>query len=264
MDINYPLTGPMPPDGPKVVPAATIVIFRKGRSGDAPEFLMVQRAKEMRFAGGAAVFPGGRVDPSDRELALRIAADDDHEIASSKIAGIRETLEETGLLLATRQAIAAAQATAARAMLLETGDLGSVLDHFGWQLDLGAMVYYAHWCPPMDKAFDTRFFVTDIGTGAVDVTVDATENTRLFWASAADALAMHEAGEISVIFPTMRNLERLAGFASFADACESAASFPPRRMSARRETIDGEEWVTIPDGRGYPILRQSLADARRG
>ena len=56
----YPATGPMPAEGPKVVPASTIIIFRKGRDSAAPEFLMVQRAKEMRFAGGAAVFPGGR------------------------------------------------------------------------------------------------------------------------------------------------------------------------------------------------------------
>lgn len=264
MTIIYPPTGPMPPDGPKVRPAATIVIFRKGREGAAPEFLMVQRAKEMRFAGGAAVFPGGRVDPSDRALALRLAPDDDHEIASARIAGIRETLEETGLMLATRQTVTPAEAVAARAMLLETEDLAPVLERFGWDIDLGAMVFYAHWCPPFDNTFDTRFFVTDLGTGAVDVTVDATENTRLFWTSAQGALDMNANGEISVIFPTMRNLERLAQFSDFSEACESARQFPPQRMSARRETIDGEEWITIPDGRGYPVLGQPLELARRG
>ncbi|MBV1918446.1 MAG: NUDIX hydrolase, partial [Sphingomonadaceae bacterium] len=141
MDSNYPPTGPMTPDGPKVVPAATIIILRKGSEADTPEFLMVQRAKEMRFAGGAAVFPGGRIDPSDRELALRLAPDDDHEIISAKIGGIRETLEETGLMIATRQSISIEQAASARAMLLETEDLAPVLDHFGWQLDLDSVVY---------------------------------------------------------------------------------------------------------------------------
>ena len=218
----------------------------------------------MRFAGGAAVFPGGRIDPSDRELALRLAPDDDHEIISAKIGGIRETLEETGLMIATRQSISIEQAASARAMLLETEDLAPVLDHFGWQLDLDSVVYYAHWCPPRDKAFDTRFFVTDLGTGAVDVEVDATENTRLFWTTAKQALDMHKAGEITVIFPTMRNIERIGQFRNFQDACESAAEFPPRRMSARKETIDGEDWITIPDGRGYPILGQLWEVAKRG
>lgn len=264
MEPIYPPTGPMPPEGPKVVPAATIIIFRAGPDPDTPELLMVQRAKEMRFAGGAAVFPGGKLDPPDRNLAARLAPDEDPEITASKIASIRETLEETGLMIAIRQQVSADDARKARAMLLEREDLGPVLDQFGWDINLDALTYYAHWCPPRDKAFDTRFFVTDLGTGAVDVKVDATENTRLFWATAQGALDMHRAEEISVIFPTMRNLERLAGFANYADACASAERYPPRRMSAQRETIDGEKWVTIPDGRGYPVLRQTLAEARRG
>ena len=56
-------------DAPPAIPAATMVIFRNSPQGRAPEVLMVQRAKEMRFAGGAAVFPGGRVDEADRVLA---------------------------------------------------------------------------------------------------------------------------------------------------------------------------------------------------
>ena len=260
----YPATGPMPAEGPKVVPASTIIIFRKGRDSAAPEFLMVQRAKEMRFAGGAAVFPGGRLDPSDHELAARLAPQADPDIAASKVAGIRETLEETGLVIAMRQPVSAHEAREARKMLFAEENLAPVLDRFGWEPDLDALTYYAHWCPPMDKAFDTRFFVHDLGTGAVDVAVDATENTRLFWTSAQGALDLQARGEISMIFPTMRNIERLAGFANHAEAVASAAEFPPQRMAAKRETIDGEDFVTIPEGRGYPVTRQSVADARRG
>ena len=264
MDQKYPLTGPIPADGPRVVPAATIIIFRKGAQSGKPEFLLVQRAKEMRFAGGAVVFPGGRVDPSDRVIATQLAPDGDQEITSSKIAGIRETLEETGLLIGIEQSVNASQAAEARAMILETEDLAPVLKHFDWSIDLSALVFYAHWCPPFDKAFDTRFFVTDLGTGSVDITVDATENTKLFWATAEQALEMNTAGEITLIFPTLRNVERLDGFENFNDACKSAEEFPPRRMSAGRETIDGEDWITIPDGRGYPVLAQRWEVARRG
>lgn len=260
----YPATGPMPAEGPKVVPASTIVIFRRGRDADAPEFLMVQRAKEMRFAGGAAVFPGGRVDPADRELAARLAPHADPEIAMSQVAGIRETLEETGLVIAMRQQVTADEAREARKMLFAEEKLAPVLDRFGWDPDLDALTYFAHWCPPMDKAFDTRFFVHDLGTGSVDVEVDATENTRLFWTSAQKALDLLEAGEISLIFPTMRNVERLALFANIEEAIAHAAQFPPERMAARRETIDGRDWVTIPEGRGYPVTRQTVEDARRG
>ena len=69
---------PMKPNHPRLaatrqIPAATVVIFRKAPDGGPPELLMVQRAQEMRFAGGAAVFPGGRIDPADRELAASSA-----------------------------------------------------------------------------------------------------------------------------------------------------------------------------------------------
>jgi len=252
----------------RFIPAATVVIFRHAASGGAPELLMVQRSREMRFAGGAAVFPGGRVDPADYVLAGVISPDTDLELAAARIAGIRETLEETGLVIAMRESVSVAEALAARAMLLETGTLAPVLEHFGWTVEPERLTLYAHWCPPADKAlakaFDTRFFVTDLGTGAVDVAVDATENTRLFWTSAAHALEMADAGEISVIFPTRRNLERLAQFATFDDALACIARHPVQRIRPGRVDRDGETWLEIPPGHGYPALGQPLATAKRG
>lgn len=264
MPETAPSDQPMPAGGIPVIPAATVVIFRKSAAGGAPELLMVQRALEMRFAGGAAVFPGGRVDPADRELARRLAPDEPEELAAARIAGIRETLEETGLMIAARAPVSATEAVAGRRLLLETGRLEPVLDHFGWDLDLGRLTLYAHWCPMWHKAFDTRFFVTDLGTGAVDVAVDATENTHLFWVSAADALAKAAREEISLIFPTRRNLERLAQFATFADALADIAAHPVRRIHPVQETRTDGEWLMIPDGQGYPVREQSMTTAKRG
>lgn len=261
---SSPTPGSMPSDGTRVIPAATVVIFRHSQTGGAPELLMVQRAKEMRFAGGATVFPGGKVDPEDRELALSLAPGGDQALTAARIASVRETLEETGLVIALREPVSAAAAAEARAMLLDIGALAPVLDHFGWHLDLDRLVWFAHWCPPWDKAFDTRFFVTDLGTGAVDIAVDATENTRLFWASAKQALELAEAGEISVIFPTRRNLERLALFDRFDDACAHIAQFPPARISPSEIDRDGVTWLMIPEGLGYPVLGQPLTSAKRG
>lgn len=254
----------MPADGPSVVPAATVVIFRRPTASGPLEVLMVQRAKEMRFAGGAAVFPGGRVDPADYELARRLLPDEAQEIAAARVAAIRETLEETGLMIATRQPVGAAEAAAARALLLEDGRLGTVLDRFGWDLEPAALTFFAHWCPLWDKAFDTRFFVTDLGTGAVDITVDATENTRLFWTGAARALEMADSGEISVIFPTRRNLERLARYADHAEALADIAAHPVARIHPTLENRDDGEWLVIAAGHGYPVLGQPKATARRG
>lgn len=259
-----PSDQPLPAEGPAVVPAATAVIFRKNPQGGPPEILMVQRSREMRFAGGAAVFPGGRVDPADRELARQLMPGEAEEIAAARIAAIRETLEETGLMIATRTSVSPAEAAAARCMLLEEGSLGSVVKHFGWELAPDALTLYAHWCPLWDKAFDTRFFVTDLGTGAVEIAVDATENTRLFWASPAQALEMVARGEISVIFPTHRNLERLAQYATFADALADIAAHPVSRIHPCNEQRADGEWIVIPDGHGYPVRGQPRATARRG
>ena len=57
----------------------------------------------------------------------------------------------------------------------------------GWQVTPDVLVPFARWCPMWDGSFDTRFYLADLGTGAVDITVDLTENTHLFWATAADA-----------------------------------------------------------------------------
>ena len=107
------------PDGevPPAIPAATLVIFRNCPEGGAPQLLMVQRSKEMRFAGGAAVFPGGRVDEADRDLADAHGANDEEhrEELAARIASVRETLEETGLVVGLHQRPNLEEARAARA-----------------------------------------------------------------------------------------------------------------------------------------------------
>lgn len=250
-----------------VVPAATLVTFRRSANGQPPELLMVTRSKQMSFAGGAAVFPGGRIDPADFELAQAL----DHpalvDELAARIAAVRETLEETGLAVGLLGNIDAASAADARAMLHEIGALAPVLDRFGWSLDPDMLVPFARWLPkgiPERRIFDTRFYLADIGTGAVDIAVDQTENTQLFWSSAADALAMAERGDISVIFPTKRNLERLAQFGSFAEAKAQAEAIPVQTITPWWERQDGEDWLTIPADAGYPVTREGRRTMRRG
>jgi len=252
------------PSEVRVVPASTVVIFRHAADGGPPELLMVQRSKEMRFAGGAAVFPGGRIDREDHELAARIAPDADPELTAARIAGIRETLEETGLAIAVASGVSGIEAAEARVVALAEGGLAPVLERFGWELALDALLPFARWCPMREGSFDTRFFLYDLGTGAVDVAVDATENTRLFWVSAEGALAMADSGEIQVIFPTRRNLDRLAQFACFAEARAHAEVTPVSMISPRQEERDGEMHLVIPEGLGYPVTAQPMSSVRRG
>lgn len=255
-------------DAPPAIPAATLVIFRNAPAGGPPQLLMVQRSKEMRFAGGAAVFPGGRVDEADRSLAETFGPRDSehhHELAA-RIAAVRETLEETGLVVGLHQQPDLDSARRARALLLERGELAPVLAEMGWTLNLDALVPFSRWRPKHRevRVFDTHFFLADLGTGAVELLVDSTENTHLFWASAAQALELAENGEIKVIFPTRRNLERLALFETFADALTHVEQFPVRMITPFMEMRGEEPWLLIPSDAGYPVDGERLDTAARG
>lgn len=255
---------------PPATPAATLVIFRRDPGGGPPQLLMVERSAAMTFAGGAAVFPGGRIDPADHALARRLAAakaDEDALIdLAARIAAVRETLEETGLLVGIDAAVGLEEALSARALLLEQGALEPVLERFGWRLAPERLTYFARWRPMHRHArvFDTRFFLVDLGTGAVDLLVDATENTHLFWASAAQALELADSGRIKLIFPTRRNLERLAQFADFAAARAQAEDIPAKMISPSIVERGGEAWLTIPEDAGYPVTGERFATVTRG
>jgi 8-oxo-dGTP pyrophosphatase MutT (NUDIX family) len=244
------------------------VIFRRDPAGGAPQLLMVERSSTMRFAGGAAVFPGGRVDDSDRVLASGLGADGPEEIEeiAARITAVRETLEETGLVVGMRQQATLEQAERARELLLKETALDPVLAAMNWQLDLDSLVPFARWRPKHRhlRIFDTRFYITDLGTGAVDLLVDATENTRLFWAGAAEALDHADAGRISVIFPTRRNLERLALFGSYDEAVSHANEVPVRMITPFITEEGGQKWLRIPDDAGYPVTGEQLESAARG
>ncbi len=247
------------------IPAATVVVFRNAPDGGDPQLLMTIRSRNLAFAGGMAVFPGGRVDPADRSLAQDLGVKDADECAH-RIAAIRETLEETGLVIGVEGTVDAAVARAARAHLAEGDGLAPVLDRFGWRLDLETIVPFARWHPRNEKlprVFDTRFYLADIGTGAVDLAVAQDEATHLFWASARQALEMAASREIGVIFPTRRNLERLAQFASFSEAREHALSIPVRPIVPFLREADGKRTLCIPEDAGYPVTSEHFETVRR-
>jgi 8-oxo-dGTP pyrophosphatase MutT (NUDIX family) len=249
------------------IPAATLVVFRRAPQVGPPEILMVERSASLAFAGGAAVFPGGRIDPADYDFARRLGASDDDSLAdtAARIAAIRETLEETGLLVGAAQTIGAGAARRARALLDRTGNLAAVLDAMGWTLDVAALLPFARWRPDHAgmRNFDTRFYLADLGTGAVDLAVDRTENTHLFWSTAQGALDLAAAGQIELIFPTRRNLERLAQFGEYAAARDHVARFPSRLITPRVEVRDGVKRLCIPADAGYPVTFEALEDVRR-
>ena len=246
--------------------AATVVIVRD-RADGPPEILMMERASTMVFAAGALVFPGGAVDPSDHMLATRIDHGLDPDEAAARIAVVRETIEESGLGVGLTGAVDAAGIAAVRAGLLAGAMLGDLLDGHGLMLALDQFTPFARWHPaPRERAirvYDTRFYIVRAPDGQ-DASVDATENVRLFWASAAETLARCDGGDGHVIFPTRRNLERLALGRSHAEIVAHAAAHPVDKVRPWMEDRDGERHLCIPDHLGYPVTSEPLARARRG
>lgn len=250
---------------PEARPAATLVLFRR-KPGAADELLVVERSTVMAFAGGAIVFPGGRVDVDDHLIAANpdwIATGHglDAPEAAARIAAIRETLEESGIAIGFAEEPDADWIAAARAKLHDRAAFSALLgDH---RLDLEALVPFARWCPAHREArvFDTRFYIAAAPDDAPDPQVDETENVRSFWASADDLIAAADAGKVHVIFPTRRNLERLAQFGRFADARDHALSIPVQAISPSFELRDGERYLCIPEGLGYPVTSEPLAQA---
>jgi len=249
-----------------IIPAATAVIFRHAPAGGAPQILLVERAGTLAFAGGATVFPGGKVDPADHVLAARIGDGLDLDDAAARVAAVRETLEETGLVVGVKGTVTAATAAEARRLLLDIGDLDPVLDRLGWVLNLHALTPFARWLPKHTRvrAFDTRFYLADLGSGAVDLVVDAAENRHLFWASAPEALDLADDGRIKLVFPTRRNLERLAMWPDFESCRRHAEATRIVTISPKVGTRDGREWLLIPADAGYPVDGEPLETALRG
>ncbi|QGP78779.1 NUDIX domain-containing protein [Sphingobium sp. CAP-1] len=246
-------------------PAATLVIVRDRPAGP-PQLLMVERASTMAFAAGALVFPGGAVDAADHALAARVDHGLDPDEAAARIAAIRETIEEAGLGIGLAGGVDAATVLRLRDGLHDGKSLGDLLDRHGLGLALDALTPFARWHPaPFEQArriFDTRFYLARAPEGQV-ASVDTTENVRLLWSGAAETIACCDAGKGQIIFPTRRNLERLAQYASHAELVAHAAAFPVETIRPWREERGGEAHLCIPDHLGYPVTSEPLDRVRR-
>lgn len=245
---------------PDPIPAATLVVMRPGDG--APELLMVERAGTMAFAAGALVFPGGRIDPGDHDAAAALLPC--VEDGAARIAAIRETIEEAGIAIGLVPQPDPQTSARLREELDDGVPFLDLLRDARLSVDPSALTPFARWCPNFreTRRFDALFFLAEAPAGAI-ATADEGESVRLLWASAEAILAEVDAGRAHVIFPTRRNLERLALFASIDAARADAARHLVRRITPWVEERDGEPHVCIPEGIGYPVTSEPLTTARR-
>ncbi len=269
--IAFVMTQTVPPSAPPAVlpdgaiPAATLVIMRPSESGGADEILMVKRSTTMAFAAGAVVFPGGRVDPDDYLVARQHGFGIDDADGAARVAALRETLEETGLAVGW-PGLAEGDVAEVRQALLGGTLLSDILAARGDRIALESFVPFARWCPNFKEArtFDTRFYAVAAPPHSHELTVEEAEHSHIFWASAQDTLAMADRGEVSVIFPTRRNLERLAQAMDFADFSAHSSQYPVELITPWVEERDGMAHLCIPAHLGYPVTSENFDSVRRG
>ena len=251
------------PDG--AIPAATLVIMRASEDGGPDEILMVKRSSTMAFAAGAVVFPGGRVDPDDYLVARQHAPHLDEADGAARVAALRETLEETGLAVGWPE-LAEGEVADVRRALLAGSLLSDMLAARGDRIALDSLILFARWCPNFKEArtFDTRFYAVTAPPHSHELTVEEAEHSHIFWASACQTLRMADRGEVSVIFPTRRNLERLAQVADFEAFSAHSSEFPVELVTPWIENREGQTHLCIPGHLGYPVTSEFFDQVRRG
>lgn len=253
------------------IPAATVILLR-----DRPAFevLMIARAERSSFAGGALVFPGGRVDPGDRDPSWTEHAaglPPDPALAAAQVAAIREAFEEAGVLLARGPGGAALTADEVRALSpwranVERDDalFLTLVRRHGLTLAADQLTLFAHWVAPpgLHRRFDTLFFAAPFPDGQ-EILEDGDEATEALWISPSAAVAARAAGTRKVIFPTARNLELLAVSPSTGAVIDFARRRPIRPVSPEVITRDGAMYLKIPDDLGYPVTEEPIETATR-
>ena len=237
-------------------PAATVIPLREteGRI----EIYMLQR-HSAGYLGDFWVFPGGRVDEHDYEpsIAARCTglsaaqANDLLDVEDGAlaywVAAIRECFEECGLLL-TSDPVAESVEHLRRDLHQGELSFAELLESMDWRPDAGRLIPWAHWVTPEmeKKRFDTRFFITTVPDGQ-DPVPDGVELADGMWITAAEALERRDRKDMKLLFPTFKNLEKIAGFDSLEVLLETTRRTRPVTVAPRMVREGGRVRILLPE-----------------
>ena len=201
-------------------PASTVIVMRPG---DPFEILMVRRADKVAFMAGSYVFPGGRVDESDRppageRLPPAIFSDlNPEQEATYRMAAVRELQEEANVYITV-------------------DDLHP----------------YAHWVTPEveTRRFDTRFFLARMPEGQ-EAKHDESETAALEWLSPTAAIERFQRRALMLPPPTWTTIRQLAKRTSIDDVFQWTKSRPIVRVMPGFVKNEREFMLMLP---GDPLL----------
>jgi 8-oxo-dGTP pyrophosphatase MutT (NUDIX family) len=246
--------------------ASTVLLLRDSKAARELEVFMMVRHHQIEFNSGALVFPGGSVDKNDREIAANPALYSggeglDADSLGFRIAAIRETFEESGILLARPKgstalvdARRAGEIAAVHRAELNEGKITflKVLADNAMLLALDELMPYAHWITPegMPKRFDTWFFLAAAPPDQLGAH-DGKESTDSIWVSPREALEGGDSSRFKLPFPTTRNLIRLGMQDNVSAALADSKGRDIVTVMPVMTRLNGGRQLRIPKEAGY-------------
>lgn len=221
--------------------AATVVLLRDASAG--LEAYLIRRVASMAFASGMHAFPGGGVDPRDAsgevgwagpspsEWAARLGLEDDAAARAMVCAAVRETFEESGVLLAgadpqtvVGDVSGAEWETARQALVARELAFSRFLAERSLVLRSDLLAAWSRWITPdfEPRRYDTCFFLAALpaAQGARHVGGEA---DGVAWVRPSDAVERGQRGELAMLPPTLVTLAELSGERSVTAALHAAA-----------------------------------------
>lgn len=275
-------------EAPEARDAATVLPLRDRPEG--LEVFMVRRHGDSGFMANRYVYPGGTLDAEDcteaaaehiegrtvEQLGERLGGIEALRALGFYLAGVRETFEESGLLLARRRHqedetfvdLVSDGATAAsfeRARgALNAGELtmGEFIDQRELVVPLDRLGYFAHWITPYaeSRRYDTYFFVVDAPEQQAPLH-DHLETTDSMWERPEAILEANSDGKLQLAPPTKRTLQRLAAFETVEAVMEFTRGFEPPTLLPHMELEDGGVTLYLPGDPAYPADDPAYARA---
>jgi 8-oxo-dGTP pyrophosphatase MutT (NUDIX family) len=229
-----------------------VILVRDAVDGAGVEVFLLERAGEMAFAGGVSVFPGGGLDPADREAlaaglvdgavaadAARTWSTTAEDAAALLACAVRETYEETGVLLAGGRPAAG---TRERLVARDIG-LRDVAD----RVDADHLRPWARWITPegMPRRYDTAFFLATVPPGQ-EPDGATTEAVGAGWCPPARALHEWEDAVRALMPPTWAVLTELAAAPDVATLLAGARDRRPEPVTPQFRPGDDRVGLAVP------------------
>lgn len=262
-------------------PAATVMLLRPVAGGgegahaeSGMEVLLMRRVPSMGFAPGAFVFPGGGVDERDADgdlpwtgpdpRAWAAALGTDVPMARALVcAAVRETFEETGVLLASEPERAEEKLLTLdtttddwerdRLGLIDrTRSFTEVLSERGLVLRSEWLRAWSRWITPkgQKRRYDTYFFAAELPPGQKPRNVGG-EADLSQWSDPAVVSEEWYAGRMPMLPPTVATCVELARSRTVEGVWDAERDIVPIEPEIRE--IDGRLWAVLPSGASFPL-----------